>query len=84
MKRVNRFEKISHFFCFFFHFVRSQKYEKDFGKNVKILRKKLQREIINYDTLKTSNAELLEEKIPKVFFAIYFCSYEREIINYDT
>ena len=51
---------------------------------MKILRKKYEREIINYDTLKTSNAELLEEKIPKVFFAIYFCSYEREIINYDT
>ena len=42
---------------------------------MKIFRKKYQREIINYDTLKTSNAELLEEKIPKVFFAIYFCSY---------
>ncbi len=42
---------------------------------LKFWRKKYGRKIINFDLLKTSNADLSEQRIPQVFCAINCCSY---------
>ena len=41
----------------------------------KFWRKKYGRKIIYFDLLKTSNADLSEQRIPQVFCAINCCSY---------